>query len=86
VEGKVTPDSLLVRFEPSLNRAIDFAIGEGLIRRSSGSQILLSEQGRALAIELSRSESAYQTEKLFIDTVRFRITEKFVTAMFQRRS
>ena len=82
VNNQRHPDSLLVRFEPFLNRAVDFALGEGLVERSNGAQLQLTEKGWALAAEIEADESVYIIEKQFIDTVRFRLTEKLVDQIF----
>lgn len=80
--NEVPPGTLLVRFEPFLNRAIDFALGEGLISRTDGARIELSQKGRTLATELVSDQAVYVTEKRFIETVRFRVTEKLVDGIF----
>ncbi|MEO8127264.1 MAG: hypothetical protein ABJF23_27445, partial [Bryobacteraceae bacterium] len=80
--NEVPPDTLLIRFEPFLNRAIDFALGEGLISRTDGARIELSQKGRTLAAELASEQAVYETEKRFIETVRFRVTEKLVDGIF----
>jgi hypothetical protein len=75
-----------VRFEPFLNRAVDFAIGEGLVVRSGGSRIELTAKGRHLAEELEAEKSAFVTEKTFIETIRQSVTEKLVNEMFAGRT
>src|SRR5262245_35090316 len=46
IAGDIPPDALLVRVEPSLSRAVEFAIGEGLVQRIGGRQIALTAMGR----------------------------------------
>jgi hypothetical protein len=82
IEGTLAPDALVVRFEPSLNRAVDFAIGEGLIRRAGGNKIELTPKGKALAEELAEVDTAYMVEKLFIETIRQGVTEALVSGIF----
>lgn len=86
VTKELPPDALLVRFEPFLNRAIDFALGEGLINRTDGGRIEISDKGRALAAELAAVETAYEPEKHFIAAVRFRVTEKLVEEIFRGKT
>lgn len=81
IKGALQPDSIIVRFEPFLNRSIDYAIGEGLIRRS-GSKIELTPRGQKLAEELEQVESVYIIEKHFIDEIRQSVTEMLVNNMF----
>ena len=85
IDGTLSPDSLVVRFEPSLNRAVDFAIGEELIRRSGGTKIELTPKGRALAEDLASADAAYMIEKGFMDTIRQGVTETLVNGMFGGR-
>jgi hypothetical protein len=82
IEGGLSPDSLVVRFEPFLNRAVDFAIGEGIIRRSGGNRIELTAKGKTLALELTQAETAYLVEKRFMNTIRQHVTETLVDGIF----
>jgi hypothetical protein len=79
----LTPDSLIVRFDPFLNRALDFAIGERLVCRHEGNKVGLTPNGRKLAEELTQVESAYAVEKQFIDSIRQGVTEALVNQMFR---
>ena len=85
LSGRTSPDSLIVRFEPSLNRAVDFAVGEGLVRRESGSRIQLTDRGRTLAEQIDAASDAFMVEKDFIATIRQSVTEEYVSNMFQSR-
>lgn len=82
IEGTLTSDSLLVRFDPFLNGAVDFAIGEALVRRSGGSKIELLPKGRELAVELEKIETAYVVERQFIAVINQGVTETMVSHMF----
>ena len=82
LNGSVGVDSLLVRIEPSLNRAVDLAIGEGLVGKRSGDQIELRDSGRSLADEIERDATLYRTEKEFMQRIRKRVTSKFIDELF----
>jgi hypothetical protein len=82
IDGTLTPDSLVVRFDPFLNGAVDFAIGEELVRRSGGSKIELTPKGRELAVELEKIETAYVVERKFIAVISQSVTERMVDHMF----
>lgn len=86
ISGVSAPDALIVRFEPSLNRAIDFAIGEGLISRSSGSRIELTTHGRQLAEEILAETTLFVIEKEFMTEIRQKVTEVMVDAIFSARA
>lgn len=74
--------SLVVRIEPSLNRAIDFAIGDGLLSRPSGSRIRLTTAGVGYAMTIEELPELFQVERHFLADVGFRVTESFVSKMF----
>jgi hypothetical protein len=82
LHGSVGADALLVRIEPSLNRAVDLAIGEGLVARRSGDQIELRDSGHALADEIGSDATLYRTEKEFMQRIRKRVTGRFVDGLF----
>ncbi|MCX7409786.1 MAG: hypothetical protein NTZ32_17050 [Planctomycetales bacterium] len=82
VEGRLSPDALVVRFEPFLVQAVDYAIGEGLVRRAGGNKIELTPSGKTLAEEIDATEETYVAEKQFMSIVRTKVTEDLVNRMF----
>ena len=84
IGGEVPPDTVLVRIEPALNRAVDFAIGEGLIRRQSSDRVELTADGKELAETIMKDTVVLGTEKAFAESIRFNVTEDFVKKMFER--
>jgi len=84
--GDIPPNTLLVRIEPSLNRAVNFALGEGLLRRVSGDKVELTPSGITFADQLDSNVVAFSREKAFMDSVGRRITESLVTQMFGKGS
>lgn len=80
--GTLSPDSLVVRFEPFLLQAVDYAVGEGLVRRTGGGTIELTEHGSRLAEEIEADETAFLMEKTVMDTIRTRLSESIVKQMF----
>jgi hypothetical protein len=82
IKGVIAPDAVIVRFEPFLNRAVDFAIGEGLVRLVDGKNLELSTKGRELAINIHQIESLYTLEKQFMEAIRNNLTESLIKKMF----
>lgn len=80
--GDLNPRSLIVRVDPFLDRAIDFAIGEGLIGNLGGKALKLSIAGKAFATEIGREADIFIVEKSFIETIGHKVTEDVVTKMF----
>lgn len=75
-------DALVVRVEPSLNRAVDYAIGEGLLRRVGGDKFELTPHGVTSADELSALEDCLVPEKEFMTQLGKRVTETLVNELF----
>jgi hypothetical protein len=86
VQGHLSPDSLVVRFEPFLVQAVDFALGEGLVRRDGGNKIELTPAGETLAEELESTEMAFAAEKNLMGQIRTKVTEDLVQKMFGWRN
>lgn len=82
IERERNPSSLIVRFDPFLDRALDFAIGEGLITHCGGKAIELTSAGKALSLELDGSETLFLAEKKFIASVKHKVSEKLVNEVF----
>jgi len=85
INGRLSPDRLIVRFDPAFNRAIDFAIGEGLVKRVDGSRIELSEAGKAFAEEICEDAEVYITEKKLAGAIKQKVTETLVDNIFGAR-
>lgn len=83
IDGEVPPDTVLVRIEPALNRAVDFAIGQGLIRRQSSDRIELTADGKDFVDAILKDTLVLGYEKQFAERVRFAVTEAFVKRMFE---
>ena len=83
IEGEVPPDTVLVRIEPALNRAVDFAIGEGLIRRQSSDRVELTADGKEFADAILKDTLVLGYERQFLERIRFTVTEDFVKRMFE---
>lgn len=86
VERRLRPDALIVRFEPFLEQAIAFAVGEELLRVLSDGRVELTESGVAFANELDSDESVLVQEKELMEILRSRLTEQLVNDMFGWRA
>jgi hypothetical protein len=82
VNGTRSPDSLLIRIEPSLNRAVDFCVGEGLVIRSGGNRYELSAAGIQLADELQARDDCFLAERRFMKQLGKRVTEDLIKSIF----
>lgn len=82
LDGDSPPDSLLVRIEPSVNRAVDLASAHGWVRMVGGDRIELTEEGVRLADQLGSANDLFLPEKAFMSSVGRKATENFVTGLF----
>jgi hypothetical protein len=71
-----TNDPLFViRFDPSINRAIMFALCDGLINQLNNGLFKLTENGKMLADSISEDKTVFFHEKLFIQKISEILTE-----------
>lgn len=84
ISGSIGVESLIVRIEPSLNRAVDLAIGERLVRRCSGDQVELTQQGLDFASEIENDALMYRPERDFMARIRKKVTATFVDGLFNK--
>jgi hypothetical protein len=83
IAGNISPDTVIVRIEPSLNRAIDFAHGEGLLEFVSGDRVQLTPIGKSATNKLLNQDNLFREEKLFLRRIgKTGLTEKIVKELF----
>jgi hypothetical protein len=82
-EGTSQPDTLLVRIEPSLNRAVNLAIGEELLKSVNGDRIELTTKGGVMAEAMLAHEGLFEVEKSFFRRIRSVVTEDFVGRLYR---
>lgn len=82
VTGELNPANVIVRFDPFLDRALDFAIGYGLIARDGGKTVHLTASGRALANELVLEDSILKSEKKMLGDLGKSVSEALINRMF----
>jgi len=79
------PGSIVVRVEPSLNRAVDFAHGEGLLEHVAGDRICLTQRGKDEAKKLRNEDEIFVEEKEFLNQLGNKLTEKLVKEIYSAR-
>lgn len=82
LNGNLFPGTVVVRIEPSLNRAVDYAHGERLVERVQGNRIQLTNHGNAEAKGILEHEELYRNERSFLYDVSKRVTESLVKELF----
>lgn len=82
VEGQARKDEIIPRVEPSLNRALNLARGEGLVEIEKGKNIKLTSAGLRLATQLDETSDSLVAEKAFLKAVESFATEGRVEDLF----
>jgi len=98
LEGKCAPNQVIVRYDPSLSRAIDFAFAERLIIRQEQQtelfendvkskktppyRVILGERGLRLFQQIQKMEDAFTVEKAFLKSIGKKITQEQISALF----
>jgi hypothetical protein len=97
MKGRRAPNEIVVRMDPSLTRALDFAFAEGLITRNERQlsliedeepmkptqyRVLLTKKGKKLAEQIKQMEDCFVTEKRFLDSIGKKVTQTQVASLF----
>jgi len=82
LEGRRLPGTVVVRIEPSLNRAVDFALGELLLRKVGGDRVELTSAGEAEAKRILEQDELFVSEREYLGKVHKRLTERLVSDLF----
>lgn len=66
----------IIRFDPSVNRGIDFAIAEKLLHRQKNGLVKLSDKGRKFINEILMYEEIFKLEKKQLNIIGDRVNEE----------
>lgn len=94
MKGERSPNQIIVRYDPSLNRAVDFAFAEGLAARteeastsekqprSENYRVLLTTKGRNLVKDIHEMADCFTIEKAFFAEIGRKVTQKHIESLF----
>jgi len=82
IKGNMQPQVAVVRIDPAVSYAVDFAVGEGLMKKENGNHIALTEAGSKKADILIKTSGAFEIEKRILNEFGKTINEKFVNKIF----
>jgi hypothetical protein len=96
IKGEKAPNEIIVRYDPSLNRAVRFAFAEGLVvhhesepsliedseRRATAYRVILTAKGHKLVREINEMEDCFITEKQFLTEIGSKVSQKQVKSLF----
>ena len=66
----------VVRFDPAVNRAVTFAIAEGLILQGNNGKYILTDKGWSLVAKIDNDETVLATEKFDLATLSTKLTDQ----------
>lgn len=78
------PDRALVRFEPALDRAIDLAVGLGMLEKKKNNVYRLTSLGRNLVSEIEAS-GVFEVERTRLGRLGGKVTQKEVGRLLEWR-
>lgn len=81
-QGQASKDEIIPRIEPSLNRALNFARGQGLLEIEKGKNIKLTASGLSAAREIEAATDCLIAEKEFLQAIKFFSTETNIEDLF----
>lgn len=79
ISGNVRPDEAIVRFDPVVDRALQFAAGESLVT-VSGEMVFLTEKGEQFVKNITRQKDCLVEEKTFLAAIGRKLTQTQVDA------
>jgi hypothetical protein len=80
--GLAKKDEIIPRIEPSLNRALNFARGQGLLEIEKGKNIKLTGAGLGAAQKLDEEAECLTAEREFLKAVKSFSTESNIEDLF----
>lgn len=81
LDGTMDPDEAIVRFDPVLDRAVHFAVGEQLVFQS-GDQLVMTAKGESLVKAVMKDRECMTEEKEFLRKIGRKLTQAQVEALF----
>jgi hypothetical protein len=84
-KGELSTKGILIRFEPALMRALDLAIGEGLVQLVRKNRYQLTEKGEKLSSKIASTQHVFEAEKDFIRGICRYMTEMNVQSILRVR-
>lgn len=87
ISGDISPETIVVRVEPSLNRAVNLAHGEGLVEIVKGNRIRITSRGQRAIDKLLAVEDLFTYEKSFLEDLgKSALTEQVIDNLLSNGS
>lgn len=79
VNGKL--EYPIIRYDPSINRAISFALAEGLINKQVNGLLRLTAKGKTFTSELMKDNQMLIIEKIALKEIAEKLTEEKISSV-----
>jgi len=86
IQGEMSPDDAIVRFEPALNRALDFALAQKLVTWTDAKRLTLTNEGLAVLASVDAEEDLLTGEKSFLDQIGTPVSQTMIHRLIRRTS
>lgn len=83
LDGQKAPDELIVRFDPSLTFAVDLALGQELVERTSSGLIRLTASGQSFADQVDSDPEVLVAEKAFLQKLPRNLTQRQISQLLE---
>lgn len=71
----------IVRFDPAVNRAVSFAIADGLIFQAANGKYVLTDKGKRLVSEIEKDYEVLVVEKQDLTTLSKKLTDEKIKSL-----
>ena len=78
IDNPFTTETTIIRFDPSISRAINLAIADEIIFRQSNGLYRLRDKGKALLNEIYKDEETFIVEKQLLFDLSNKLTEDII--------
>ena len=78
IENPFNIETAIIRFDPSISRAINYAIADGVIYRQSNGLYRLKDKGKALLTAMYKDKTILVVEKQLLSELSDRLTEDII--------
>ena len=80
--GKCLKSDIIIRFEPWINRAIDIAKAEKLVKLIHGNRVKLTNKGERITTTIENIEELFDEEIKFLEFIRPHVNENDIEELF----
>ena len=77
------PGTFVIRFEPSLNRALEYALADGLIAQQVNGTYKLIDRGKVLVKEIQNDDAIFRYEKKVLEEIQCDLTEEKIKSLME---